>query len=102
MAVSRVVDNSDSAVEEGKWLLVDTVDVPRIVSRYGQMRKDQRQSIPGRCRWVHSAAAAAVGHTFAAAEESMGRGPEEALGCCATVGSVLPLVDYEPSSPVEP
>ena len=77
------------------------MDVPRRVSRYRQMRKDQKQSIPGRYRWVYSAAAAAVGHTFAAAEESMGRVPEEALGCCATVGSVLPSVDYEPSSPVE-
>ena len=67
------------------------------------MGEDQKQRIPGMCRWVHSAAAAvAVDHTFAAAEESMGHGPEEALEYCATAGSVLASVDYEPSSPVEP
>ena len=101
MAVSRAVDSLYSAVEEGRWRLVDTADVPRRVSGYGQMRRDHKQRIPGRCRWLNSAADA-VGYTFAGAEESMGLGPEEALGYYATVGSGLPLFDYEPSSPVEP
>lgn len=73
------------------------MDVPSRISTYAYRGKGERRVIPDSCRWVNLA-----GCIPAAAEDSRDRGLEGVLGYCATVDWALPLVDFEPSSPVGP